>query len=355
MNKRLSRICIIGATGLVFTTAADLWAQLVDGGNATAEQVVASSNGPDKQANKLANKLADKLADKNRFLRMKKSESGEPLALQTAITTFKPRTGYSQLRVDLVGAVHVGDREYYQQLNRAFEKYDAVLYELVAPQGTVVPKGGRKGSGGNPISMLQGMTKSMLNLASQMDEVDYTKANFVHADMSPKEMQDAMAKRGETPMTVALDALSEMMKQTNLNQQQASAAGEPLQQLTQDPLSLLFDSQRDTKLKLMMAEQFSTMGTDVMGGTVNRVLVEDRNKAALRVFQKELAKGKKRIAIFYGAAHLPDFEVRLEKEFDLVRAETRWLDAWDLTKPSKHKADDPVDSLFRALLNPPAQ
>lgn len=340
--NRLSHIVLASTFGLVLTSSASVFAQL--------------ELRPANPKKSVPKQLPDQPSAKktNDFLRLQRSESGEPLRLQTAITSYKPDSSFGDLQVDLVGAVHVGDKEYYKALNKKFETYDIVLYELVAPRGTRIPKGGRKGSGGNPISMLQGMTKSMLNLASQMDEVDYTKDNFVHADMSPAEMQESMSKRGETPMTVALDAFSEMMKQSNLRQAQAVENNEPLQELAADPLSLLFDPQRDTKLKVMMAEQFATMGTDVMGGTVNRVLIEDRNAAAMQVFQKEVVKGHKKIAIFYGAAHLPDFEERLTKDFDLKRAETEWLTAWDLKKPSKQKADDPVNSLFRSLLAPPS-
>ena len=161
-----------------------------------------------------------------------------------------------------------------------------------------------------------------------------------------------MSKRGETPMTVALDAFSEMMKQTNRRQQaQRDAPPQP----GQDPLSLLFDSQRDVKLKSMMAEQFATMGTDMMGGTLNRVLIEDRNKAAMKVFQKQVVKGHQRIAIFYGAAHLPDFAKRLEEDFDLARGETKWLTAWDLSKPSQSEPQDPLNNLLKALLQPSNQ
>ena len=37
--------------------------------------------------------------------------------------------------VDLVGAVHLGDARYYRALNRAFPRYDKVLYEMVDGEG----------------------------------------------------------------------------------------------------------------------------------------------------------------------------------------------------------------------------
>jgi hypothetical protein len=81
-----------------------------------------------------------------------------------------------------------------------------------------------------------------------------------------------------------------------------------------------------------MAEQFEQItGPGAgLGNTLQRILVADRNKAALRVFQTELAKGKKRIAIFYGAAHMEDFEKRLTSQFGLKRQNEQWLTAWDL-------------------------
>ena len=67
-----------------------------------------------------------------------------------------------------------------------------------------------------------------------------------------------------------------------------------------------------------------------LGPTITRILVADRNQAALKVFQKELAQGKKKIGILYGAAHMPDFEKRLREDFGLKRAGEQWLTAWDL-------------------------
>jgi len=38
------------------------------------------------------------------------------------------------------------------------------------------------------------------------------------------------------------------------------------------------------------------------------------------VLQKEIAAGKKKIAIFYGAGHMPDFLKKLHDEFGLARS-----------------------------------
>jgi hypothetical protein len=96
----------------------------------------------------------------------------------------------------------------------------------------------------------------------------------------------------------------------------------------------------------MLAQQLETTGTSGgLGPTLNTILVSDRNQAALKVFQKELAKGRKKIGIFYGAAHMPDFEQRLREEFGLRRQSEQWLTAWDLRGQRSDLGD-----LFKRLL-----
>ena len=119
------------------------------------------------------------------------NQDEQPTAMETLIAhcVGKNQQGVD-VTVDLVGAVHVGEREYYDQLNQLFESYDAVLYELVAPEGTrVVP--GQKRASSNPVSFLQKVMKNVLKLEFQLDRIDYTKPNMVHADMSPKSFRKA--------------------------------------------------------------------------------------------------------------------------------------------------------------------
>ena len=61
-----------------------------------------------------------------------------------------------------------------------------VLYELVAPEGTKIPKGGGEGSG-SFVSTMQKAMKDLLQLEFQLEIVDYTRKNLVHADMSPEQ------------------------------------------------------------------------------------------------------------------------------------------------------------------------
>jgi hypothetical protein len=266
--------------------------------------------------------FAEDKKPETRFLRIVR-EDGQPVALETAIAHYVSGEGEKGVQVDLVAVVHIGDKGYYRKLNKQFEQYDAVLYELVAPEGTKVPKGGKKDSD-NPLAKMQQIMKMALRLEHQLEQVDYTKKNFIHADLSPEGMKKAMAERGDDQMTVMLGVVADMMRKKNMQEQKP--------QVVQVPNLELADILNPTKIKRVMAQQFENMDdpNGGLGKTINQILVEDRNKACLKVFQQQVTGGKKKIAIFYGAAHMPDFDKRLKEDFGLRRMGEEWLQAWSL-------------------------
>jgi len=269
-------------------------------------------------------------SDAGRFLRIRRDAAGEPVALETAVVRYVPASGEGELVVDLIACVHVAQPSYYNRLNKRLEQYDVVLYELVAPHGTRIPRGGTRDSL-NPLVLLQVMTESALELQSQTEHIDYMQENFVHADMSPDDMAKAMRERGDDGVTLFLSATADMMRQHNLRELERQKSGRPEAEAEPlDPLALLFDPNRAVKLKRMLAEQFDDLGSTGLGNTLDTLLIKDRNEAAMRVFQTELAKGRKRIAILYGAGHMADFEARLLSDFGLKRDRTEWLSAWNL-------------------------
>ena len=284
--------------------------------------------------------------EKTEHLRLlKDSSTDEPIALQTSVVRYQVGRKDKKKYVDLIGAVHVGESSYYRELNRLFEDYDVVLYELVAPTGTRPTRRRVAQSGGNPVSMLQGMTKDMLKLDSQLELVDYSKKNFVHADMSPEQIAARMKERGDTGFSIAMSAIADIMREANKQAESGNA-----QQV--NPLEMLLSMNDDKKMKRLMAEQFVSSGTldTGLGETLNRMLIQDRNAEAMKVLKRELAKGHKKIAIFYGAAHMPDFEKRLQTEHRMKKKQQSWLTAWDLTgSATQQKAEDPFQALFQIL------
>lgn len=283
----------------------------------------------DEKSTAVAEKPAGEKADGmvGKFMRVVRDQKGQPKSLDTAVVRYAPADGKGELVVDLVGAVHIGEKGYYKSLNDLFEKYDVVLFELVMAEGTKLPNGKGKNDG-----MMSGMVKSMLNLESQVEKVDYTKKNFVHADLSPQQMGEAMEKRGETGLTLTLSVVAEMMREANRREAEArknpgKGGGSEL-----DVFGALF-SNDSRKLKRVMADQMEESGdANAFGQTLSTILIDDRNAAAVKVLEREIKKGHKKIAIYYGAAHLPDFEKRLIRDFALKAVSTTWLEAWNLTR-----------------------
>lgn len=273
-------------------------------------------------------------AERPEFLRLVRDDDGRPMSLDTSIVEYRqPPTRVDDrrkpLQVDLVAAVHIGGDDYYETLDRLFADYDAVLYELVAPPNARVPKPGRKPAGA--IGSAQQGLKNMLGLEFQLERIDYGAANFVHADLSPKEFDAAMARRGESWWTMFTKLMRESMARA---EKQGDAAPSPG---VGELFGILFGSgpERQVRLRRMMAEQFTDMDvlTAAFGGEEGSTLITDRNAAALRVLRDEIARGRRRIAIFYGAAHMDDFDRRLREDLGLQPGETMWLEAWDLREP----------------------
>ncbi len=254
-----------------------------------------------------------------KFLRVQRDKNNEVSALQTAIVTYHGKTADGQdVQVDLVGAVHIGDKGYYEKLNKAFRDYDVVLYELVAPKGAR-PARGQAGAWGS--------IGGMLNLSDQILEVDYERENFLHADMSWEEMMASMEKRQESFLNMFFRMIGQGIAQESVKKPGGGGDAELL-------AGLLFSGNPSLTWKRMMAGQFedSDKAMSWLEGPDGSTLITERNKAAFAVLGEQLAAGKRKVAVFYGAGHLPDMERRLVKDYQLKPGKTRWVTAWDLSE-----------------------
>ena len=251
------------------------------------------------------------------FSQIDSNEANQPRALQVAIVSYTAKDGTEDVRVDLVGAIHVGDADYYAELNRRFENYESVLYELVAPEGTVVtPETESKSA----ISSLQRGMRTVLGLAYQLEEVNYMQPNFVHADLTPDQMSASMDERGESLYTYFWQAFFAAHREMNKD---------PLGLKGIKSISAAFNTDSDNPLKVMLAHDFADLDRfdGMFGEDSASAIIGARNERAIEVLRSELDDGKRNIAIFYGAAHMRDLENRL-LELGFSVGETTWLDAW---------------------------
>ncbi len=293
------------------------------------------------------------------FVRFEENDKGAQL--QTAIATYRNAQGVT---VDLIGAIHIADKNYYDVLNAYFEGYDALLYEMV---GDPIPRAGHpdeykdeddnKGSKGEPpaphpadstpaaeaekdararlnwLRPLYNVMKNTLKLHSQLECIDYTKRNFVHADMTARAFAAKQEEKGESFIQLWV----RMMKVQAL-----SAEGSRNDPGLLKILEILCQPDSSTELKRLMGRMFDSVEKVMSGmeGPDGSVILTERNKVALEVLKIHLGLGKKKLGIFYGAAHLPDMEKRL-LEMGFRRESVEWLNAWELPpEPSALKRKD---------------
>jgi len=270
-------------------------------------------------------------AEDTKFMRIDRWR-GKAMTLDTAIVRYE-KNGTT---VDLVSAIHIGQRSYYKDLNTKFKDYDVVLYELVGPKGSK-PDKDRGTDSENPIHMVQELAKTFLGLEHQLALIDYTSENFVHADMSPLELFAKMSKTGDTPFTLFLSTWADMIRQQNLEGQKPKFknANDIItdEELMVGLLQALLTEKGSPTLRRYLALQLGENMDEQMrafGGPLGSLLIKDRNEACFKVLDKQIAAGKKRIAIFYGAGHMPDMETRLIDGRDFKKRSVEWLVAWEL-------------------------
>jgi hypothetical protein len=254
-----------------------------------------------------------------RFVKTAKKEGHVDTAVKSY---FRER---DQVVVTLAAVVHIGDASYYDKFQKLFEGYDAVLYEMIRDENTLPST---EIDTDHPISQLQMGMKNMLDLEFQLERIDYGKTNFVHADLNPDSFADLQAERGESLFGILLRAALEEQSRQNANPDQAL-----------NPFELLFalaSDDRSHQLKFLLGQQMGNVeamlgGVDKSADGKGSAILSGRNEHVMKVLDEQIAEGKKRLVIFYGAGHMPDLKKRLDGE-GFKKVTEHWSVAWDITK-----------------------
>jgi hypothetical protein len=294
-------------------------------------------------------RAADEVKEPAKFVRFTDEKGGG--RLETAVVTYTNDAGVEQ---KLVSAIHIGERSYFESLNKDFEAEDAVLYELVKEKGAPLPgpeamrkKAAEGDANANPIGQLQRFLKDTLDLEFQLDVVDYTKKNFVHADMDKAQFEKAQAERGESFETLMLQQLIAAMKNPQAHALPGANGNASDADVLKELVKLVTRPDMERQVKTFVAKQMDQMQDAAMGldGPGGSVILTERNKAALKVLDETIKAGKKKIALFYGAAHMPDLSKRVREMGFKPSGPVEWKAAWDL----HIRADQP--SAVEKLLN----
>jgi hypothetical protein len=230
----------------------------------------------------------------------------------------------SDTKVILYGVVHVADQSYYDLVQRDLDSYDEVLYEGVK-QGSD-PNVGTKGL--NAVQKLMGV---VLGLTFQKDGIDYKRDHFVHADVDMDRLKKQMKGQSIDPLERYVSP--EMMRQL-----------EPFLDLATEFIKMYMQSNpgMQDSLKVQFGQQLAN--TDIsaqLSPEQKRAILDDRNQLVEEVLVKQIRENPKHksFAIFYGAAHNPDFELRLQR-LGFTKASKRWMSAWTMGRGAQRTAPE---------------
>jgi hypothetical protein len=256
--------------------------------------------------------------DETAFTRFKTGGKEGSGALQIAQATYRnPKTGVD---IVLYGVVHIADKAYYKAVDKELGTYDAVLWEGVKPgKKKVKPDESMAG-----IGEMQKIMCELLDLTFQKDGINYKgRNNFVWADMNMDQLQEAFGDDAQKGLGGMMSP--GMMKQLG-----------PLLKMGAPLIKFLLKSNPTmrSKMKLQFAQQLANAGNGGqmpgMGEKFQEVILIKRNEVVMKFLKKQLKITKKgSIAIFYGAAHMPDFHERLAK-MGYTQVKKEWKDAWQV-------------------------
>ena len=283
-------------------------------------------------------------SDETHFLRFV-GDGTKGGSLETSDVTYTNAAGQ---KVRLVAAVHIAEAAYFRDVQSSVEKCDAVLYEMVKPKDSGPPVKGQHSD--HAIAQLQRFLKDRLDLSFQLDEVDYTPKNFIHADLDAETFQEMQSQRGESFATMMLASLLKSLSDPGAVR---SFDDEPV-----DVVDLMTRPDGERQIKLLLARHLGdfereAMGLNMLDGTV---ILTERNKKVMSVLDETLKSGQKNIAIFYGAAHMTDLSKQLEQR-GFKPTQTKWRAAWDVrireNEPSAFQKL--IEHTANELLKPPAE
>ena len=257
----------------------------------------------------------EKKEQRTDFIRV--DEDKKNSRLQTSVTRYV-KDGVS---VDLIGAVHIADKQYFLDLNTLFTQSEVLLFEMVGgdkmKKGENLNEDKKKDAQFSFLETMYNTMQDKLDLAGQKDHVDYSKENFVHADLSMEEFQKLQKEKKESLLSFAM--------------KNAQGAGKQAKQPDMGKLFKALLTGNADLLKLNIVHTLGQGDDQIAAFAGKSVIIGDRNVKCLAVMNEQIEAGKKNIGIFYGAAHFPDMEERMLK-MGFKKTNQYWMTAWNIDK-----------------------
>ncbi len=296
------------------------------------------------------------------FMRVTNGATGA-VELQVAVRKLVPTNGVGPV-IWLTGASHIGETNYYHQLQKHLDAQQLVLFEGIHARdkvGATNQVAGGKGTNAvaskpepakapaKPAAAapeppakpertnLQKEMAESLGLVFQLEAINYTGKNFRNSDLSVTEIASLLDKDDEP---ASPDSPKEKRKneafQTLLKAMEGNSMFSVLIKAGFKLVGSNPKFQAMTKLALIEAlgsirgdlSRMKSLPEDMQ--RLMEVLIQTRNDAVLKDLRAELKRPEPpaSISVFYGAGHMDDLERRLRREFGYRPESDLWLPAF---------------------------
>ena len=199
---------------------------------------------------------------------------------------------------------------------------------------------------GNDQDNIQAELAKALGLAFQLDGIDYDRLHFRCSDMSMDQLERAMAAEG-----LDMAPLEGSLGSTSLPGRIAVFFLKFMR-----VVDVFFDGMIADGMKVMLIELFSDaafmeQSMRQFGDGFERVLIDQRNQIVVDDLRKILRSERdiESVAIFYGAAHMPDMAERLADQLGYRPDSEQWFTAFEVNLEESAMTPSQLKSLRRMI------
>jgi hypothetical protein len=212
----------------------------------------------------------------------------------------------------LVGAVHIGTRQYYSQLQTLLDRQNLVYFEGVKNESTLgIPDMKPDPKAARPIYKV---FSDAVGLDFQLSDINYNHPDWKDVDLTWGQIM-ALNRKASKGKPDQLDKISTLF--------------DPNGKTVKLFATMMGSASPGTReaFKIMMVKMVASGLGPGLDPTTNEIVVGERNRAVLNDLKKTLSKPDppKSIAIFYGALHLTGMEKSLAASYGYREANKEWF------------------------------
>ncbi|XP_078169484.1 uncharacterized protein LOC144563891 [Carex rostrata] len=275
--------------------------------------------------------------------------------LQTSIVRYQEKSPNQlfnrKLQVDLVGIIHIGDEQYYQQIKNQLRSYDCVLFEGIEDVNSTDVEEvsackkviNSHSEEANRIALV--CQNNFIFEVQSWKKADLPWRTFAQLEEERlirwKELENQGGRKIKRVLQIMPDILKHLLSDHSF-WMPVPAFVPLITYLTclRNGLNAHDIDKLEEMFKLGILHYFAknpkfSRASDVVyeydedyegdsNYTKFAVLIRERNKFAIEVLKAAIAEGKMSIAILFGAGHMADFHKRLVKELKMVPVTVEW-------------------------------